>query len=75
MLQTLGLVLKDRRGQLLQAAAQQVGRLLGPFVTGKLPASRYERERKVNEKNRRRRKEKTEDEEEQGERIESKSGA
>ena len=36
----LGLVLEDGGGELLQGAAQQVGRLLGPLMTCKLfPAS------------------------------------
>ena len=39
-LQALGLGLEDGGGQLLQAAAQQVGGLLGPLVPRKLLASR-----------------------------------
>lgn len=41
MLQSFGLVLKDRRWQLLQRAAQQVGCFLCPFMTSKLPAPHW----------------------------------
>lgn len=44
---TLVLVLKDGRGELLQAAAQQVRGLLGPLVAGKLLAPSYGVERTI----------------------------
>lgn len=40
VLQSLGLVLEDGRGELLQGAAQQVGCFLSPLMSGKLPAPR-----------------------------------
>lgn len=40
VLQSLGLVLEDGRGELLQCAAQQVGCFLSPLMSGELPAPR-----------------------------------
>lgn len=48
MLQSFGLVLKDRRGQFLQGTAQQVGGLLSPFMMGELPTSSYIESKKDN---------------------------
>ena len=59
MLQSFGLVLKDRRGQFLQGTAQQVGSLLGPFMMGELPTSSYRESKKDD---RYRRKKRVEDE-------------
>lgn len=44
---TLVVVLEDGRGELFQAAAQQVRSLLGPLVAGKLPAPSYEVEKRI----------------------------
>lgn len=44
---TLVVVLEDGRGELFQAAAQQVCSLLGPLMAGKLPAPSCEVEERI----------------------------